>query len=81
MHSDEQVVAEIEADAFGITYKGSSLETVVGSTAEQRQIFKGRPCVPEEPKLPTDGQQGQAPAWAAARPSAVLSRSRQAGSR
>jgi type II restriction enzyme len=26
---------------FGATYKGSSLETVVGSIAEQRQIFKG----------------------------------------
>ncbi len=36
-----QVVAEIEADTFGNVYKGSSLETVVGSIAEQRQIFKG----------------------------------------
>ncbi len=36
-----QVVAEIEASAFGCAYKGSSLETVVGSIAEQRQIFKG----------------------------------------
>lgn len=36
-----QVVAEIEAGSFGNTYKGSSLETVVGSVAEQRQIFKG----------------------------------------
>ena len=35
------VVAEIEADTFGNLYKGSSLETVVGSIAEQRQIFKG----------------------------------------
>ncbi len=35
------VVAEIEADGFGNVYKGSSLETVVGSIAEQRQIFKG----------------------------------------
>jgi type II restriction enzyme len=35
------VVAEIEADNFGNVYKGSSLETVVGSIAEQRQIFRG----------------------------------------
>ena len=35
------VVAEIEAGTFGTAYKGSSLETVVGSIAEQRQIFKG----------------------------------------
>lgn len=35
------VVAEMEADTFGNVYKGSSLETVVGSIAEQRQIFKG----------------------------------------
>ena len=35
------VVQEIEADTFGRQYKGSSLETVVGSIAEQRQIFKG----------------------------------------
>jgi type II restriction enzyme len=35
------VVAEIEADRFGNVYKGSSLETVVGSIAEQRQIFRG----------------------------------------
>lgn len=35
------VVAEIEAGSFGNLYKGSSLETVVGSIAEQRQIFKG----------------------------------------
>lgn len=35
------VVAEIEAGTFGNVYKGSSLETVVGSIAEQRQIFKG----------------------------------------
>ena len=35
------VVAEIEAGRFGNTYKGSSLEIVVGSIAEQRQIFKG----------------------------------------
>jgi len=37
----EQVVREIEAGAFGNVYKGSSLETVVGSIAEQRQLFKG----------------------------------------
>lgn len=36
-----QVVKEIEAGRFGNVYKGSSLETVVGSIAEQRQIFKG----------------------------------------
>ncbi|MBI2570796.1 MAG: type II restriction endonuclease [Candidatus Schekmanbacteria bacterium] len=36
-----QVIAEIDAGAFGNVYKGSSLETVVGSIAEQRQIFKG----------------------------------------
>ena len=37
----QQVVAEIEAGTFGIAYRGSSLETVVHSIAEQRQIFKG----------------------------------------
>jgi type II restriction enzyme len=36
-----QVVAEIEAGTFGNVYKGTSLETVVGSIAEQRQLFKG----------------------------------------
>jgi type II restriction enzyme len=36
-----QVVTEIEAGNFGNVYKGSSLETVVGAIAEQRQIFKG----------------------------------------
>jgi len=35
------VVTEIEAGSFGNRYKGSSLEIVVGSIAEQRQIFKG----------------------------------------
>ncbi len=35
------VVAEIESDTFGNIYKGSSLETVVKSIAEQRQIFRG----------------------------------------
>ena len=36
-----QVVEEIEAGTFGNVYKGSSLETIVGSVAEQRQIFRG----------------------------------------
>ena len=36
-----QVVAEIEADTFGNQYRGSSLETVVHSIAEQRPVFKG----------------------------------------
>jgi len=34
------VSAEIEDDAFGSAYRGSSLETVVHGIAEQRQIFK-----------------------------------------
>lgn len=37
----QEVVAEIEAGVFGNSYRGSSLETVVQSIAEQRQIFKG----------------------------------------
>jgi type II restriction enzyme len=37
----DQVVEGIEAGTFGNVYKGSSLETIVGSIAEQRQIFKG----------------------------------------
>ncbi|MFT9099969.1 MAG: type II restriction endonuclease [Zymomonas mobilis subsp. pomaceae] len=37
----QQVVSEIKADSFGVAYRGSSLETVVHSIAEQRQIFKG----------------------------------------
>ena len=37
----EQVVREIESGTFGTAYKGSSLETVVHSVAEQRQVFKG----------------------------------------
>lgn len=37
----QAVIAEIEAGTFGSLYRGSSLETVVGSIAEQRQIFKG----------------------------------------
>jgi type II restriction enzyme len=36
-----EVVEEIEGGTFGSQYKGSSLETVVGSIAEQRQMFKG----------------------------------------
>lgn len=35
------VVQEIREDRFGNAYRGSSLETVVHSIAEQRQIFKG----------------------------------------
>ncbi len=37
----EVVIAEIGEGTFGNTYRGSSLETVVKSVAEQRQIFKG----------------------------------------
>jgi type II restriction enzyme len=37
----QAVVAEMEAGTFGTAYRGSSLETVVHSIAEQRQIFKG----------------------------------------
>ena len=36
-----QVVRDIEAGTFGNAYRGSTLQTVVGSVAEQRQIFKG----------------------------------------
>lgn len=36
-----QVIQEIQAGTFGNVYRGSTLETVVGSIAEQRQIFKG----------------------------------------
>lgn len=35
------VVNEIENGSFGTAYRGSSLETVVGSVAEQRQLFRG----------------------------------------
>jgi type II restriction enzyme len=35
------VIEEIAQDRFGRAYRGSSLETVVGSIAEQRQIFRG----------------------------------------
>jgi type II restriction enzyme len=37
----EEVVSEIDAGTFGSAYRGSSLETVVGAIAEQRQMFKG----------------------------------------
>ena len=37
----QAVVTEIEAGNVGSAYRGSSLETVVHSIAEQRQIFKG----------------------------------------
>ncbi len=35
------IVEEIESGRFGNVYKGSSLELVVGSISEQKQIFKG----------------------------------------
>jgi type II restriction enzyme len=37
----QRVTEEIRARTFGCAYRGSSLETVVKSIAEQRQIFKG----------------------------------------
>ncbi len=37
----QAVVREIEQGSFGTAYRGSSLETVVHSIAEQRQIFRG----------------------------------------
>ena len=37
----QAVIAEIRAGEFGNAYRGSSLETVVHSIAEQRQMFKG----------------------------------------
>jgi len=37
----QQVVNEMKAGIFGNLYRGSSLETVVKSIAEQRQIFRG----------------------------------------
>ena len=37
----EEIVSEIGQGTFGNVYKGSSLETVVGSIAEQRPMFKG----------------------------------------
>ncbi|WP_394755211.1 type II restriction endonuclease [Rhodoferax sp.] len=36
-----QVVRDIDAGTFGNQYQGSTLQTVVASVAEQRQIFKG----------------------------------------
>lgn len=36
-----KVIEEIRNGTFGTAYRGSSLETVVHSIAEQRQIFKG----------------------------------------
>ncbi|UUX96671.1 type II restriction endonuclease [Aquabacterium sp. J223] len=36
-----QVVEEIDRGTFGNAYRGSALETVVESVAEQRQIFRG----------------------------------------
>ena len=36
-----EVVREIEQGTFGTAYRDSLLETVVGSIASQRQIFKG----------------------------------------
>lgn len=36
-----EVVREIDGGRFGNQYKSSSLETVVGAIAEQRQIFRG----------------------------------------
>lgn len=36
-----QVIKEIDEGSFGNVYRGSSLQTVVASIAEQRQIFKG----------------------------------------
>lgn len=35
------VIEEIESGSFGSAYRGSSLEVVVSSIAEQRQLFKG----------------------------------------
>lgn len=37
----QQVIREIAEGSFGNAYRGSSLETVVRSIAEQRQLFKG----------------------------------------
>lgn len=37
----QKVVEEITAGVFGNAYRGSTLETVVSSIAEQKQIFKG----------------------------------------
>ena len=35
------VIQEIQAGTFGTAYRGSSLESVVASIAEQRQVFRG----------------------------------------
>ena len=37
----QAVIEEIRTDRFGNAYRGSSLETVLDSIAEQRQVFKG----------------------------------------
>ena len=37
----EQVVAEIKAGSFGNDFKGSSLELVLNSITEQKQVFEG----------------------------------------
>ena len=37
----QAVIEEIRDDRFGNAYRGSSLETVLDSIAEQRQVFKG----------------------------------------
>jgi type II restriction enzyme len=37
----QAVIDEIREDRFGNAYRGSSLETVLDSIAEQRQVFKG----------------------------------------
>ena len=36
-----RVVEEIERGTFGNAYRDSSLQTVVGAVAEQRQMFRG----------------------------------------
>lgn len=37
----QQVAEEIKSRRFGVAYRGSSLETIVHSIAEQRPLFKG----------------------------------------
>lgn len=37
----QKIIDEIEADSFGRAYRNSSLETVLHSITEQKQIFKG----------------------------------------
>jgi type II restriction enzyme len=37
----EQVVSEIKAGAFGNDFRGSSLELVLNSITEQKQVFEG----------------------------------------